>query len=459
MRTQPQQVSLSALKQVLPRRLMEVQTTTGVRSSIMATLDTKSLFNVYTTTKEIREQAGPPSWTADSWRSKVAAQAVQYTDIDGLHQTCTFLRELPPLISELEIEQARERLYHAALGRGFIIQGGDCAESFSDVKWDIIKRKVDLLYLQSRILEDGLQVPTTAIGRIAGQYAKPRSNLLETLSSGDVVHAFRGHNVNSEDTSERKPDHRRLLLGYMYSAAAQSMIRRIPLRFASNASDGKRVELSLFSSHEALHLPYEASLTHDRYNLSATTIWLGERTRQLDGAHVEYARGLRNPVGVKIGPNATPGDVVALLNVLADRTDVGKITLITRIGHGRANAILPPIIDAVKQSGHVPLWMSDPCHGNTFSTATGIKTRRVQDMLAELQETYIVHRSCGSYLGGVHIEQTGDDVTECLDETVTEGEDEHLGRRYQSLCDPRLSRDQALWLIEQFSEFVKASRV
>jgi 3-deoxy-7-phosphoheptulonate synthase len=434
---------------------------TSARLPIMATPEAKSRFNVSVTTKEIifREEVGPPPWTADSWKSKVAAQAVQYADIDGLHQTCSLLRELPPLVSEWEVDQLRERLYHAALGKGFIIQGGDCAESFADVKWDIVKRKVDLLYVQSRILEEAIQVPTTAIGRIAGQFAKPRSNPFETLPTGEVIHAFRGHNINSEDPSEREPDHRRLLLGYMYSAAAQRMLRKMPLHLTSHASDGKKVEFSLFTSHEALHLPYEASLTHNRYNLSASTIWLGERTRQLDGAHVEYARGLRNPVGVKIGPTATPEDVVALLDVLADPADAGKVTLITRLGRGRAQTVLPPIIDAVKRSGHIPLWMSDPCHGNTFSSPSGIKTRRVEDMLAELQETYNVHQGCGSFLGGIHIEQTGDNVTECLDETVVMGgENEYLGRRYQSLCDPRLSRDQAIWLIEQFASFVRAAR-
>lgn len=426
----------------------------------MATPETKSRFNVSVTTKEIilREEVSSSPWTADSWRSKVAAQAVQYTDMDGLRQTCSLLRELPPLVSDWEVDQVRERLYHAALGSGFIIQGGDCAESFTDVKWDTVKRKVDLLYAQSRILEEAMQVPTTAIGRIAGQFAKPRSNPFETLPTGEVVHAFRGHNVNSEDPSEREPDHRRLLLGYMYSAAVQGMIRKMPLHLTSHASDGEKVEFRLFASHEALHLPYEAAFTHNRYNLSASTIWLGERTRQLDGAHVEYARGLRNPVGVKIGPSATPEDVVALLNVLADRAAVGKVALITRLGRGRAHTVLPPIIDAVRRSGHIPLWMSDPCHGNTFSTPLGIKTRRVEDMLAELQETYNVHQGCGSFLGGIHIEQTGDNVTECLDETVMGGEDEHLGRRYQSLCDPRLSRDQAIRLIEQFSSFVRAVR-
>ncbi|KAK4120361.1 3-deoxy-D-arabino-heptulosonate 7-phosphate synthase [Parathielavia appendiculata] len=441
-------------------RTQSQPSTASARISIMATAEAKSRYNVSITTKEIifREEVGSSPWTADSWKSKVAAQAVQYADIDGLRQTCSLLRELPPLVGDWEVDQLRERLYHAALGSGFIIQGGDCAESFADVKWDTVKRKVDLLYTQSRILEESLQVPTTAIGRIAGQFAKPRSNLLETLPTGEVVHAFRGHNVNSEDPSEREPDHRRLLLGYMYSAAAQSMLRRMPLPLTSHASDGKQVEFSLFTSHEALNLPYEASLTHNRYNLSASTIWLGERTRQLDGAHVEYARGLRNPVGVKIGPNATPEDVVALLNVLADRAAVGKVTLITRIGRGRAPTVLPPIIDAVRRSGHIPLWMSDPCHGNTFSTPSGIKTRRVQDMLAELQETYTVHQACGSFLGGVHIEQTGDNVTECLDETVMGDNDEYFGRRYQSLCDPRLSRDQAIWLIEQFSSFVRAAR-
>lgn len=408
-----------------------------------------------TTIREVKPPiSGITTWTPDSWRTKHASQAVEYGNIEALHETCSYLRKLPPLVSPSEVEQARGQFYHVAQGRAFIIQGGDCAESFDDIRYDIIRRKVDLLRLQSHILEEALGKPVIPLGRIAGQYAKPRSNPFETLPTGEVIHAFRGHNVNSEDLGDRQPDPNRLLLGYFYAAASQNTIRHLPGPSGSVVGrwNGKS---SLYTSHEALHLPYESSLTRDHYNLSATTIWLGERTRQRDGAHVEYARGLRNPVGVKIGPTATAAEVVALLHVLApDRAKYGKITIITRMGHARVKAVLPAIIRAVQLSGHVPVWMSDPCHGNTFTTSTGVKTRRVQDMLAELKETYLAHRSLGSHLGGIHLEQTGDDVSECMDDALN-ADEQGLGRCYQSLCDPRLSNEQALALVEQFAEFAR----
>lgn len=395
----------------------------------------------------------PGPWTPDSWRSKPAAQAVEYSDSKGLLETCSYLQQLPPLVSHSEIEEARGQFYHVALGRAFVIQGGDCAESFHDVQHDIIRRKVQLLHRQSQIIEEALGKPTIPIGRIAGQYAKPRSNPFEVLAGGEVVHAFKGHIVNSEDLSERKPDPKRLLLGYFYAAATQNTIRHV-----AGPSSPLSSKTGLYTSHEALHLPYESAMTHDSYNLSATTVWLGERTRQLGGAHVEYARGLRNPIGVKIGPTATPADVVALLNILApDTTQYGKVTIITRMGHEKARKVLPALIRAVQLSGHVPIWMCDPCHGNTFATPTGVKTRRVEDMLTELRETYVAHRNLGSHLGGIHLEQTGGDVTECLDGVFQRTEDD-LGVCYQSLCDPRLSNDQALALVEGFAEFVKSYR-
>lgn len=398
--------------------------------------------------------SGFPTWTAESWRSKPVAQAVEYENAGALEETCSYLRQLPPLVSSSEIERARAEFYHVALGRGFIIQGGDCAESFHDVRYSLINRKVDLLRRQSRILEKALGKPVIALGRIAGQYAKPRSNPFETLASGEVIHAFRGHNVNSEDPTDRRPDPNRLLLGYFYAAASQNTIRHI-LAPSVGVTSKSSSAATLYSSHEALHLPYEASLTRDHYNLSATTIWLGERTRQRDGAHVEYARGLRNPVGVKIGPTATPAEVVALLSVLApDQMQHGKITIITRMGHGKVVTVLAPIIRAVQLSGHVPIWMCDPCHGNTIVTQSGIKTRRARDMLLELQETYLAHRSLGSHLGGIHLEQTGEDVTECLDNDHL-GDEDDLKSCYKSLCDPRLSRDQALTLVTDFAKFVE----
>ncbi|KAL3462223.1 hypothetical protein BJX64DRAFT_288554 [Aspergillus heterothallicus] len=390
---------------------------------------------------ELRSES-PIPWSLESWRDKPAAQAVEYDDPATLQKVCDTLKHLPPLVSVEEIEAARLQYYDAAVGKSFIIQGGDCAESFLDVQYDIIRRKVELLHEQSRILEGGLNKPIIRVGRIAGQYAKPRSNPLERLPSGDVVHAFRGHNVNSENENDRVPDPTRLLSGYFHAAVAHNTIRHLPTP-------------TIYTSHEALHLPYEASLSREDYNLSATTIWLGERTRQPDGAHVEYARGLRNPVGVKVGPSATAEEIVAILDVLSpDRVPAGKITLITRLGQKRVRSVLPALIRAVQLSGHAPVWMSDPCHGNTWTTTNGLKTRRVSDILHELKETYAVHRELGSHLGGIHLEQTGDAVTECLDNIhVTDSGD--LEEAYTSLCDPRLSVHQALYVVREFADFAK----
>lgn len=384
----------------------------------------------------------PAPWSLDSWQDKPAAQAVEYEDPDLVQQVCDTLRHLPPLVSAEEIETARHKFYDVAVGKAFIVQAGDCAESFLDVRYDIIRRKVELLDEQGRILEAALNKPVIRVGRIAGQYAKPRSNPLETLPSGEVVHAFRGHIINSENENDRAPDATRLLSGYFHAAVSHNTIRHLP-------------NPTIYTSHEALHLPYEASLSREDYNLSATTIWLGERTRQLDGAHVEYARGLRNPIGVKVGPTATAEEIVAILDVLSPkRVPAGKVTLITRLGHKRVRTVLPTLIRAVQLSGHVPVWMSDPCHGNTWTTADGHKTRRVSHMLDELKETYAVHRELGSHLGGIHLEQTGDAVTECLDEVhVTDAGG--LADGYTSLCDPRLSVDQALDVVVEFASFVK----
>ncbi|KAH6866127.1 hypothetical protein B0T10DRAFT_534373 [Thelonectria olida] len=284
-------------------------------------------------TTRVREINSPVrstnSWTPESWRSMDVARAVEYSDTEALNDAYSYLKRLPPLISHSEIEQIYIKLYHVAIGCEFVIQGDDCAESFHDVQYDIIKRK-------------------EALGKT---YAKPRPKTFEILPSDEK-------------------------LGYFYSAASQNTIRHVP-----------DLPLFIFCSD------------YDHYNLSATTIWLGERTRQLDGAHFEYARGLRNPVGVKIGPSVTTTGVVALLNALAPgRAQHGKITII-----------------ALQLSGHIPIWMNGPCHANTFTTSKGVKTRRVEDMLVKLQETYIAHRSLESHLGGIHIEQTGDDVMECID--------------------------------------------
>jgi len=406
------------------------------------------------TAVEVIEPTNTAQWTPDSWRSRPVAQAIDYDDQLALEQTCSQLRKLPPLVLPYQIEGARQQLYQVAKGNAFIIQGGDCAESFYDVQHNIIRSKVTLLAYQSQILGAALGKSIIQIGRIAGQYAKPRSQMFERLPTGETVPAFRGHNVNSENPESREPDPQRLQLGYFYAAATLNTITQVEKELSQGARNTKAPP-TLYTSHEILHLPYESALTTGVYNTSATFLWLGERTRQLDGAHVEYARGLRNPIGVKIGPTATPAAVVALLDTLSQNRDhYGKISLITRLGWGKVHSTLPQIIRAVQLSGHVPIWICDPCHANTVSTTCGRKTGIVNAMLGELKETYVAHRRLGSHLGGIHLEQTGENVTECFDEVhVVEPAD--LGRSYRSLCDPRLSADQAIDLVKGFTAFVK----
>ena len=390
-------------------------------------------------------------WTPYSWQSKaVQAQAIEYQDQGALDQVCKTLQMLPPLISNAQIEATREVFRKAAKGEAFILQGGDCAESFQDVQLDIIGCKASLLIEQASIIEPRLGLPVLCVGRIAGQYAKPRSNPFENLADGTIIHAFRGHNVNGVGLEERTPDPTRLLLGYFYSATTLHALNML-----QNRTDPSRLS-PIVNSHEALHLPYEYSQTRGRYNTSAAFVWLGERTRQLDGAHVEYLRGLRNPIGVKLGPTADPSDVVALLDKFCPnkKRDAGRVTLITRLGARNVESALPKLIHAVQASGHEPVWMCDPCHGNTVML-NGIKTRCVMVMLEEMTRTYAAHRCLGSRLGGLHLEQTGEAVTECVDHLAMDNSGSTLGINSSSLCDPRLSRKQALLLVERFTDYVQ----
>ncbi|KAE8163235.1 DAHP synthetase [Aspergillus tamarii] len=419
------------------------------------------------------------TWTSQSWSTKpVIAQAVEYDDPKALESVIGIISSLPALVNPMKIEIARNSFAAAARGEAFIIQGGDCAESFDDVRLHTIKKKVKLLQEQSRLLGQGLELPIVTVGRIAGQYAKPRSSPLETLEDGTITHTFRGHNINGPSLGERCPDPYRLLLGDFYSRTTLEMIRHVQstptttnLNFvpAPNSfpltpeeTDVEPLETpagTIFTSHEALHLPYESAMTRDRYNTSASFIWIGERTRQLDGAHVEYIRGLRNPIGVKIGPNIDSSTLVALLNAICPEPylleNIGRVTIITRLGAEKVASVLPPLIKAVQEAGHTPVWMCDACHGNTQTTESGLKTRHVERMLLEATQTYQTHRENNSLLGGLHLEQTGEFVTECQDDKTMDRKSP-LSSNYHSLCDPRLSNVQALSLVRQFVDFVRS---
>ncbi|KAL9616283.1 MAG: hypothetical protein Q9160_008823 [Pyrenula sp. 1 TL-2023] len=422
-------------------------------------------------------------WSPLSWRNYPVSQEIEYPEPQVLDHACRKISHLPPLVPTHEIDALCQRMALVANGEAFVIQGGDCAESFADVQVDIVNAKRSLLSEQAATLEEALGVPIVQIGRIAGQYSKPRTLCKETLSCGSIVNAFRGDNINARGKANRTPDPERLVIGYHLAAATLSMLR---------ASSGTRLESqeklpteeireprrsTLFTSHEALHLALESSLTQNGYNTSAHMVWIGERTRDINGAHVEYLRGLRNPIGVKLGPTAgdDPSTVLQLLSVLDPDHIPGRVSLITRLGAPTVPFALAPLIRAVHTAGHRPVWLCDPCHGNTFAmtmTATmSLRTRFTETMLAEVKATDAVHRSCGGVprLGGLHLEQTGeDDVTECADyaaglvdsgggaAAALGGGDSLQLTTYRTLCDPRLSRGQASRLVQEYARFVKS---
>jgi 3-deoxy-7-phosphoheptulonate synthase len=377
---------------------------------------------------------------------------VEYDNPKAIESTCALLSRLPDLVVPADIELARTAFRDVAIGNGFIVQGGDCAESFMDVSYTSVKGHMTLLATEAAIMSKAMRgIPVLEIGRIAGQYAKPRSHPLETLPSGDTVPTFRGVNVNSPDPQKRNFDTDRLVLGYVHASRRIQLIAQV--RHAQYLEHD--ISKPFYTSHEALHLPLEATFTKGSYNTSATFLWIGARTADLHGAHVEYMRGLRNPIGVKISPSTSPESIVRILDVLCpDKQESrGRVVLITRLGSAKVVQLLPPLVRAVQLSGHMPVWLCDPCHGNTETTVYGHKTRQLRNMLHELQETYVVHRQLKNHLGGIHLEQSGQMVTECMDQDrVTEPH--HLWARYETLCDPRLANDQALSLVQQFADFV-----
>jgi 3-deoxy-7-phosphoheptulonate synthase len=442
-------------------------------------------------------------WHPGAWRARPAAQQPTWPDDAALKQVEATLASLPPLVFAGEARRLRSRLADVAAGRAFLLQAGDCAESFDDASADQIRDKLKVILQMAITLTYASGVPVVKVGRIAGQFAKPRSSPTETVG-GITLDSFRGHLVNSEvfDASARRPDPERLLQAYHQSTATLNLLRAFTMggfadltqvhswnqAFVASSSEGRRYEdiaaeieralrfmsacgidldaeatlhqVDFFISHEALVLPYEEaltrrdSLTGDYYDCSAHMLWIGDRTRQLDGAHVEFLAGVGNPIGVKVGPSADPEEIAELCGRLDPTMAPGRLTLITRFGAGKVAAHLPELIDAVGRTGHPVIWACDPMHANTIESADGIKTRRFDDILAELSEFFAVHRSMGTWPGGVHVELTGDDVTECLGgaEAVGEGD---LGVNYTSICDPRLNARQSLELSFRVAELLR----
>lgn len=429
-------------------------------------------------------------WAPRSWRLKPATQLPAYPSAEELDLAVEELRHFPPLVTSWEIDALKTQLAACAKGKRFLLQGGDCAERFADCTPDLITSKLKILLQMSLVLVEGGQRPVTRVGRFAGQYAKPRSADLETRN-GVTLPGFRGDSVNRSGFTleERTPDPRLLTRAYERSALTLNFIRSLvqsgfadlhhpenwdlefarhsplaeeyhaiakrvsgSLRFMENILGVQKGELrwvDFFTSHEALQLHYEEAQTRQVprrtgwYNLSTHFPWIGMRTLQLDGAHVEYFRGLANPIAIKVGPGLAADDLLHLIEVLHPHNEPGRLTLIHRLGNKVIRDALPKLIDVVESSGKTVVWCCDPMHGNTITTTHGTKTRRFDDIVGELEQSFAIHRSAGSHLGGVHIELTGEDVTECLG-GARNLSDLDLKRAYRSEVDPRLNYEQSL---------------
>ena len=426
----------------------------------------------------------------DHWRTLPIKQQPAWPDAAAVAAASAELATMPPLVFAGEVDQLRERLARAARGDAFLLQGGDCAETFAGATADQIRNRVKTILQMAVVLTYGASTPIIKMGRMAGQFAKPRSSDHETR--GDVtLPAYRGDIVNGFDFTpeSRRADPARLVRGYHTSASTLNLIRAFTqggfadLRmvhswnkgFAANPANQryeglaghidraikfmeaagadfdelKRVEF--YSSHEGLLMDYERPMTRidsrtgTPYNTSAHFLWIGERTRDLDGAHVDFFRRIRNPIGVKLGPSTTPETVERLIDVLDPDREPGRLTFITRMGAGTVRDALPPLLEAIKSFDATPLWVTDPMHGNGLTTPTGYKTRRFDDVVDEVKGFFEAHRAAGTHPGGIHVELTGDDVTECLggSEMIDEAT---LATRYESLCDPRLNHMQSLEL-------------
>jgi 3-deoxy-7-phosphoheptulonate synthase len=433
----------------------------------------------------------------DGWRDLPAAQQPDWPDPAQVRAVTEELAGLPPLVFAGECDVLKERLAAVARGEAFVLQGGDCAETFAGATADAVRAKLQTLLQMAVVLTYGASVPIVKIGRMAGQFAKPRSRPTETRG-GVELPAYRGDAINGiEFTPEgRSLDPARLLRAYHCSAVTLNLCRAFATGgyadlhqvhawnqdFVRESPSGQRYErlageidralafmracgadpeelhaVEFYSSHEALLLDYEHALTRQDsrtgqpYDTSAHFVWIGERTRDTGGAHVEFASSIRNPVGVKIGPNAAPADVLGLIARLDPDREPGRLTLITRMGAGRVREALPPLIQAVRAEGIEVPWVCDPMHGNTFEAASGHKTRRFDDVLDEVQGFFEVHRRLGTHPGGIHIEFTGDNVTECVGGSHEIVADD-LYRRYETACDPRLNRGQALDLAFMVAE-------
>jgi len=443
-------------------------------------------------------------WHPASWQGKPASQQPVYSNKAELDEAVAALSKLPPLVVSWEIEALKEQIASAQRGEQFVLQGGDCAESLEDCQSDKIAKKLKILLQMSLVLLYGMKKPVVRIGRMAGQYAKPRSADTETRD-GVTLPTYRGDNVNRPGftAADREPDPQLLLRGYERAALTLNFVRALidggfadlhhpeywdldfvrhsPLKaeyekIVESISDAldffeatsrtplhETNRVNFYASHEGLHLPYEQAQTRfiERqqrwYNLSTHMPWIGMRTAALDGAHVEFFRGISNPMGIKVGPSMSAEWVQGLIAALNPNNEPGRIILIHRMGAKEIEKRLPPLIKAVRETGSPVLWTCDPMHGNTETASSGLKTRRFDNILAELEASFRIHREMGTWLGGVHFELTGEDVTECTGGArgLT---DSDLARAYKSQVDPRLNYEQALELAMRISGLHSTAR-
>ena len=445
-----------------------------------------------------------PDWSPSSWRERPSAQQPDWPDPAAFDLVLKRLGALPPLVFAGEARALTAGLAQVAAGEAFLLQAGDCAESFDDFSADGIRDKLRVILQMAVVLTYSAGVPVLKVGRIAGQFAKPRSSPVERVGDREIA-AFRGHMVNDPGlTAEaRVPDPERMVQAYHQAASTLNLLRAFTKggfadlsqvhtwnrEFVASSREGRRYEaiageieramrfmaacgidlgaeeqlhqVDLYTSHDALILGYEEaltrrdSLTGDWYDCSAHLLWIGERTRQPDGAHVEFLRGVHNPVAVKLGATTTPEEALELCARLNPDGVPGRLCLVTRMGAAKVEATLPPLIAAVRDAGHPVVWVCDPMHGNTFVSPSGRKTRHFDDVLAEIRGFFAVHRAAGTWPGGIHLELTGDDVTECLG-GAEEVLDTHLDERYMTACDPRLNARQSLDLAYGVAELLRA---
>ena len=444
------------------------------------------------------------TWTPDSWKNKPHAQDVAYDDPRALEAAVGKLRELPPLVTSWEIEKLKRLVAEAQDGKRFLLQGGDCAEMISDCRPGIITNKLKILLQMSLVLIHAGGKPVVRVARLAGQYGKPRSSPTEE-KNGTVLPSYFGDLVNRPDftAAARRANPSALVDAYSHAAMTLNFVRSLSaagfadlhhpeywdlgflsradlpetlraeyrqttqklgeaLRFMEALGESSVDELSrvdFFTSHEGLNLHYESAQTRavprreGSYLLTTHMPWIGERTRALEGAHVEFFRGVENVLGVKLGPNVDPGEAVELLTALSPSNEPGKLVAITRMGAANVERALGPLVEAVTRAGRRVLWVCDPMHGNGITTRTGLKTRSFDDILREIELSFAVHRRVGGELGGVHFELTGDDVTECIGGGLRE---EDLDRNYLSVCDPRLNYRQALEMAFRIGRWMRA---